>query len=112
MVNKYIFIYFQFNVFKYFKMFMPAAVELKTQRNCNKVEQDGYMYTFDRQSSDGNTKFWRCERKNQGCKGRLHTDRNNNTKQTVRPHNHDSNAALVSAKKYLRVKLTFLLYQI
>ena len=54
----------------------------------------GFLYIFDKKSSDGSEKMWRCERKDQQCKAHLHS--NAFTGELVRVvgnHTHNSDAA-------------------
>ncbi|KAK6031450.1 FLYWCH zinc finger domain protein [Ostertagia ostertagi] len=48
---------------------------LKRQRRGNrmKVFDNGYIFTYDKDSSCGQRSFWRCERKNE-CPARVHTN--------------------------------------
>ncbi|KAK6733458.1 hypothetical protein RB195_017293 [Necator americanus] len=48
---------------------------LKRQRRGNrmKVYDNGYIFTYDKDSSCGQRSFWRCERKNE-CPARVHTN--------------------------------------
>lgn len=46
----------------------------KSNRVKDIISYDGYEYSFDKFSADGNVKFWRCILKNVLCKGRLLTD--------------------------------------
>lgn len=41
-------------------------------RGREKKAVGGFLYIFDRKSADAVTTFWRCERKSDGCKARLH----------------------------------------
>lgn len=49
-------------------------MELFSTREQVKITDNGFQYVYDRQSSDGKKKFWRCERKIDKCKARVHTD--------------------------------------
>ncbi|KAL7078536.1 hypothetical protein ACQ4LE_001880 [Meloidogyne hapla] len=45
-----------------------------SNKNREKFSYDGYIYTMDRMSTDGETIFWRCDKRTStGCKGRIHT---------------------------------------
>jgi len=53
------------------------TVELVSQKGNAKKFHDGYVYDFDKQSENGDVKFWRCELSRSSslkCKCRLHTD--------------------------------------
>ena len=43
-----------------------------------KLIEGGCMYAFDRHSTDGRVKFWRCDHRAHGCQVRLHTDATTN----------------------------------
>jgi len=47
---------------------------ISSQRNKEKFSHEGFLYIFDKKSSDGNRKMWRCERKDCSCRARIHTD--------------------------------------
>ena len=51
-----------------------AEPRVLTQRNKEKYTYNGCMFQFDRLSSDCSKKFWRCDRRGEGCKARIHTD--------------------------------------
>ena len=70
--------------------------EVLSQKEKTKYAHDGFLYVFDKLTTDGSRKMWRCEEKNRGCKTRLHTDSvNNNVIQVRGDHIHGSNAAKV-----------------
>ena len=72
------------------------AIDSKRQKE--KMMLDGFLYIFDKYNSEHNIKFWRCERKEE-CRGRIHTDLNNNFLKMVNNHIHDANIAKVEAQK-------------
>lgn len=58
---------------------------------------NGHMFYFDKLSADKSVKFWRCQKRNEFCKARLHT--NAETDEVIRlsqEHAHKSDAAQVS----------------
>uniref|UniRef100_A0A0M3IXM1 FLYWCH-type domain-containing protein n=1 Tax=Ascaris lumbricoides TaxID=6252 RepID=A0A0M3IXM1_ASCLU len=50
-----------------------AAILLSSNRDRVKLQEGGYLYVFDKLSTNGEKKFWRCERKSE-CNARIHTD--------------------------------------
>ena len=46
---------------------------LHSERNCEKYSHNGFCYVKDKESSDGQRIFWRCDERNSGCKGRVWT---------------------------------------
>lgn len=71
--------------------------QILSRQGKEKFAVNGYLFVFDRTSSCGTTKFWRCERKSE-CKARIHT-RDGIVIKTVNEHIHDSSAAKVEAAK-------------
>ena len=69
--------------------------EILSRQGKAKFAVDGNMFVFDRVSSCGTKKFWRCERRNE-CKVRIHT-RDGIVLKTIHEHTHDSSAAKVEA---------------
>ena len=53
---------------------MSRPHQLLTKQNKEKFTHDGAMFTFEKNSVDGMTKFWRCDQRNSGCRVRIHTD--------------------------------------
>jgi len=52
------------------------------------------LYTSSTKTVDGSKKMWRCERKDQQCKARLHSDAfTGEFVRVVGNHTHDSDAA-------------------
>ncbi|KAL7077678.1 hypothetical protein ACQ4LE_003502 [Meloidogyne hapla] len=50
----------------------------KSRKDCEKYSHNGFCYVKDRESSDGEIIFWRCDEKGRGgkgrgCKGRIWT---------------------------------------
>jgi len=54
------------------------------------------FYTFDRVASDNVTRFWRCEKKGDGCKGRVHESNGIITK-VQRQYTHPPNPGRIEA---------------
>lgn len=52
---------------------------------------NGFIYTFHQNRDHGNFKLGRCRESNHECRGRLHTNRNNETIERRSIHNHESN---------------------
>nr|CAD2139972.1 unnamed protein product [Meloidogyne enterolobii] len=46
---------------------------LMSQKNFDKYSHNGFCYVRDRESSDGDRIFWRCEQKHNKCNGRIWT---------------------------------------
>ncbi|KAL7078050.1 hypothetical protein ACQ4LE_002649 [Meloidogyne hapla] len=44
-----------------------------SSKNFEKYSHNGYCYVKDRESSDGQIIFWRCDERGKGCKGRIWT---------------------------------------
>jgi len=44
-----------------------VTMSFESKRGRKKMAIDGFLYVFDKYSSDKVTTFWRCERKNDGC---------------------------------------------
>ncbi|KAK5976437.1 FLYWCH-type domain-containing protein [Trichostrongylus colubriformis] len=64
---------------------------LKRQRRGNrmKVYDNGYIFTYDKDSSCGQRSFWRCERKNE-CPARVHTNPfTNQIIKRIHSHSHE-----------------------
>lgn len=72
---------------------MATAIESKRGRR--KLTHEGHIYIFDKGSADGQTEFWRCERKDT-CKGRVHV-REARVCKIVNGHSHDTCAAKIEA---------------
>ena len=60
-----------------------------SKRKKEKLEIDGFVYIFEKNNAIDTIKFWRCERKNE-CRGRIHTDPDNNFLKIVTEHTHDA----------------------
>ena len=58
--------------------FVTMSMEMKRGRK--KLAIDGFLYVFDKYSSDNVTTFWRCQRKNDGSKAQLHIYGNDTNK--------------------------------
>lgn len=48
-----------------------------TTRKRMRLLENGYVYLFDKMSTDGQRNFWRCEKK-AFCPARIHTDAKTN----------------------------------
>lgn len=68
-----------------------------SQRSKPKFSSDGYVYVFDRYSSDKKTLFWRCEERGR-CKARVHTVDGLVTK-NINQHSHESSSANIEVQK-------------
>ena len=53
-------------------------LQFSSQRNCEKVVFEGYLIAFDKFSADYTKKFWRCDRRHDGFKVRIHTNASTN----------------------------------
>ena len=51
-------------------------MDVFSKREKAKFTHNGYLYIFDKLTKDGLKKMWRCDRKDHGCKARLHTNAN------------------------------------
>lgn len=73
--------------------------KVQTNRNKNVVTINGFMYIFDKCSTDGSKRFWRCRRKDLSCPARIHTGINdfNILKFSIKNHCHDSEAPRIEA---------------
>ena len=54
--------------------FLVRMASVTSERGKQKFVDSGFMYVEDKRSVDGTKRFWRCERRNDGCKARLHTN--------------------------------------
>lgn len=68
-----------------------------SERSKEKLIIDGFGYVFDKLSTSGTLKFWRCDRRS-SCKARVHTDLHNIVVKSLNEHTHDSDPALFQAK--------------
>lgn len=73
--------------------------EMQTQKGRKLLDDGGFMFTFHKHNSTVDVKFWRCVNRNDGCKGRLHTDLNDVILRRVGYHTHGSNAVGVQVAK-------------
>ncbi|KAK5642958.1 hypothetical protein RI129_009125 [Pyrocoelia pectoralis] len=73
----------------------------RSQRNRNKFQHNGCLYVYDAQSKrDPHISFWRCERKWDKCRARIHVnDVRHAVVQMTHSHNHDESPAHCSAAK-------------
>jgi len=58
----------------YIKMELDNYYSPNEKKPKEKLIEGGCMYAFDRYSTDGRVKFWRCDHRAHGCAVRLHTD--------------------------------------
>jgi hypothetical protein len=65
------------------------STKLLSKRKREKLEIDGFVYIFEKNNAIDTIKFWRCERKNE-CRGRIHTDPDNNFLKMITEHTHDT----------------------
>uniref|UniRef100_A0A915AW64 Vesicle-fusing ATPase n=1 Tax=Parascaris univalens TaxID=6257 RepID=A0A915AW64_PARUN len=78
-----------------------AAILLSSNRDRVKLQEGGYLYVFDKLSTNGEKKFWRCERKSE-CNARIHTDAVTNVVvKRASEHNHPSNVEITSSGSVL-----------
>ncbi|KAB0799136.1 hypothetical protein PPYR_07016 [Photinus pyralis] len=78
--------------------------EILSQRSQAKFCSEGFVYVFDRMSSDGNVKFWRCQERGR-CKARLHSGEDGVVLKTINQHSHEASAAKVEVQKIItRIK--------
>lgn len=73
-------------------------VQIKSKQGREKFFENGFLYLFDRNSACGAKKFWRCDRKGEGCLVRIHTQDGTIVK-SINHHTHDSSAATVEVLK-------------
>ena len=59
----------------------------------------GYMFTFHKLNTTREVKFWRCRERNNGCKGRLHTDMNDVIIKQMGNHTHGTDAVDLEVMK-------------
>ena len=70
---------------------------MKSNRNECIFTENGFIYLFDKLSSDSLKKFWRCKYKRE-CKARVHTGIDSlEVLKRINEHTHDSEAAKVEA---------------
>ena len=63
---------------------------------------EGYIYVFEKLTTNGEKKMWRCEGKNRGCKARLHFNSETGAVISTRgTHIHPSNMARVGVTRAL-----------
>jgi len=77
---------------------------VETKRGKVKYVHNGFLYIFDKKSSDGSKKMWQCKRKDQQCKARLHS--NAFTGELVRVvgnYTHDSDAARIEVIRTVNI---------
>ncbi|KAL3110477.1 hypothetical protein niasHT_019338 [Heterodera trifolii] len=72
--------------------------QIDTKRQKSKITHEGHLYTFDKASADGMTKFWRCEFKDL-CKGRIWTNLADQFIRLATPHTCPANASSVEVQK-------------
>lgn len=80
---------------------------MESQRNKAKfLDEDGFIYVFDKHAKDGVTMFWRCERRSNDfkCNGRIHVKEGIVSK-IITKHNHDGSSVRVeTAQAITRMK--------
>ena len=76
---------------------MANNQRIVSERQREKFEYDGYIYVFDKNGQCGTRKFWRCEEKDY-CRGRIHTDMQNNYLRDVTQHSHQPDPSHVAAR--------------
>ena len=54
--------------------FAMEAMAVESGKGRKKYVDDGFLYVLDKPSVDGTKLFWRCEKRNDHCKARLHTN--------------------------------------
>ena len=59
-------------------------------------DSQGHAYVIGKKNAPGNKTYWRCARKNYGCKARVHT-RNKWIVAKIETHNHEPRLSLASA---------------
>ncbi|KAM3722175.1 Vesicle-fusing ATPase [Dirofilaria immitis] len=75
------------------------AILFTTTRHRCKLQEDGYFYVFDKMSTNGQKKFWRCEKKST-CNARIHTDAiTNEIVKRATQHNHPSSLVRSSVQR-------------
>ncbi|KJH49194.1 FLYWCH zinc finger domain protein [Dictyocaulus viviparus] len=69
---------------------MEEVINALQQANANNIVYDnGYIFTYDKDSSCGQRSFWRCERKNE-CPARVHTNPlTNQIIKRIHQHSHE-----------------------
>lgn len=73
---------------------------IESNRQRHKLIHEGNSFTFDRHSSDNTRMFWRCaKRASDGCKARVHTNRNNEVVKIINPHTHGSDVTQIEISK-------------
>ena len=83
-------------------IFSEPDSKLLSKRKKEKLEINGFIYIFEKNNAIDTIKFWRCERKNE-CRGRIHTDPDNNFIKTVTEHTHEA-ISMVEAKRNKQIK--------
>jgi hypothetical protein len=58
--------------------------QIQSQRHQNKFEHDSFLYVKDKMSADGTIVFWRCDKRGIGCNGRIWTNANDGTFNSLR----------------------------
>lgn len=69
------------------------AEKLRTERGRKKICDEGFLYNYHKLNAGEDKKFWRCDKINEGCKGRIHTTLDDVVISRSDNHNHGSNAA-------------------
>ena len=71
---------------------------MKSSKNKQLLEHDGFVYRFDKPISGGRKKSWRCMKK--GCLGRLHTDSSDGSPVSVGTHDHSADPLQTQQYKF------------
>ena len=72
---------------------------LVSQKGRKMLTNGGYMFTFHKLNTTREVKFWRCRERNNGCKGRLHTDMNDVIIKQMGNHTHGTDAVGLEVMK-------------
>ena len=77
-------------------------MDLLSIKNKEMFHHEGFIYVFDKLTTDGQRKMWRCKGKNRGCKARLHSNAETGAVISTRgTHIHPSNMARVGVTRVL-----------
>lgn len=73
--------------------FVPFRAPVMSEKGRHKFVENGHSYSFDKMSQDGQTKFWRCDKRH-ACKARVHV-REGIVVRRINQHTHPGSAANV-----------------
>ena len=80
---------------------------LLSVKNKEMFHHEGHIYVFDKLTTDGQKKMWRCNEKNRGCKARLHSNAETGEVICTRgTHIHPSSMARVEVTRALTAMKT------